>query len=201
MFTLFYIYQWGAWQIVLVLYHCCKCCIFRGCSWSEAHSVNFMSMHVSFVNQLMQMNHVETLCAGSGNGVVLIENSYWLPFHFPPFTQWMLLHFSQLSGRNEGVRVGFQRIIQEGHELFSWDELLPWSSNSWFLRLHNDARTQHKCQVQASDAIIANHAWARNFSSSLIPRCTATAYYTAELISRSNAMQCKYVYVKCVDLF
>jgi hypothetical protein len=157
MFTLFYIYQWGAWQIVLVLYHCCKCCIFRGCSWSEAHSVNF--------------------------------------------TQWMLLHFSQLSGRNEGVRVGFQRIIQEGHELFSWDELLPWSSNSWFLRLHNDARTQHKCQVQASDAIIANHAWARNFSSSLIPRCTATAYYTAELISRSNAMQCKYVYVKCVDLF
>jgi hypothetical protein len=50
-------------ETVLVLRHCCKCCILRDsiacCSWREVHSVGFE--YVSFVYPYMPTSHVETL--------------------------------------------------------------------------------------------------------------------------------------------
>jgi len=93
--------------------------------------------------------------------------------------------FHSAVSKKWGWQTEFQRIVQEGQVLLAWSESLPWPSISWCLRLHNDPRTQHKCQVQASDE---NHAWvilsAEVWSMSVL----LLANYTAEL-SRPNAMQ------------
>ena len=115
----------------------------------------------------------------------LIGNSCWLPFHFFPIYKVDFVTFHSAVSKKWGWQSEFQRIVQEGQVLLAWSESLPWPSISWCLRLHNDPRTQHKCQVQASDE---NHAWvilsAEVWSMSVL----LLANYTDEL-SRPNAMQ------------
>ena len=118
----------------------------------------------------------------------LIGNSRWLPFQFFPIYKVDFVTFHSAVSKKWGWQSEFQRIVQEGQVLLAWSESLPWPSISWCLRLHSDPRTQHKCQVQASDE---NHAWvilsAEVWSMSVL----LLANYTAE-VSRPqcNASKC-----------
>ena len=118
----------------------------------------------------------------------LIGNSRWLPFQFFPIYKVDFVTFHSAVSKKWGWQSEFQRIVQEGQVLLAWSESLPWPSISWCLRLHNDPRTQHKCQVQASDenharVILSAEVWSMsvlllaNYTAEVSrPQCNASAF-------------------------